>query len=196
MTAPSHTMTLPTVDDTLALGRALGALLRAGDLVILDGALGAGKTALTKGIAAGMGVSGVVMSPTFVLARVHRPDAAHPSSVPLVHVDAYRLSGAVELDDLDLDTDLHRSAVVVEWGAGVADGLAADRLTVEIAREADDSRTVRLLPARRRLGGPGRGGGVGRGGRRWGDSPRRACGQPPRNSRPRRAMIAAGRWWA
>ena len=86
------------------------------------------------------------MSPTFVIARVHRPDAAHPSSVPLVHVDAYRLSGAVELDDLDLDTDLHRSAVVVEWGAGVADGLAADRLTVEIAREADDSRTVRLYP--------------------------------------------------
>jgi tRNA threonylcarbamoyladenosine biosynthesis protein TsaE len=146
VTVPSHAVTLPTVDDTLALGRALGALLRAGDLVILDGALGAGKTALTKGIAAGMGVSGVVMSPTFVLARVHRPDDQHPSSVPLVHVDAYRLSGAVELDDLDLDTDLHRSAVVVEWGAGVADGLAADRLTVEIAREADDSRTVRLLP--------------------------------------------------
>ncbi len=138
---------LRTVDATLAFGRALGERLRAGDLVILDGALGAGKTALTKGIAVGMGVSGTVMSPTFVIARVHRPDAAHPSSVPLVHVDAYRLTGAIELDDLDLDTDLARAAVVVEWGAGVADGLSADRLLIEIDRNADDSRTIRLLPA-------------------------------------------------
>ena len=74
--------------------------------MILNGALGAGKTTLTKGIAAAWGCRASVMSPTFVIARVHRPDAAHPSSVPLVHVDAYRLTGAVELDDLDLDTDL------------------------------------------------------------------------------------------
>ncbi len=137
---------LRTVDDTLAFGRALGERLRAGDLVILDGSLGAGKTVLAKGIAAGMGVTGMVMSPTFVIARVHRPDAAHPSSVPLVHVDAYRLAGAVELDDLDLDTDLARAAVVVEWGAGVAHGLSEQRLLIEIDRNADDSRTVRLRP--------------------------------------------------
>lgn len=132
---------LRTLDDTLALGAALGRALRAGDVVILTGSLGAGKTALTKGIAVGLGVQGTVLSPTFVLARVHRPGPdARVGAVPLVHVDAYRLGGALELDDLDLDTDLARSAVVVEWGEGVADQLADDRLTIALERRPDDTR--------------------------------------------------------
>lgn len=140
------TITLDTVDATLALGRALGNRLRAGDLVILSGSLGAGKTTLTKGIAAGMGVAGRVTSPTFVIARVHRPDPDTPGRVPLVHVDAYRLAGPVELDDLDLDTDLDAAAVVVEWGEGVAEQLSSEHLIVELARLPDDTRTAALIP--------------------------------------------------
>jgi len=133
---------LDTPADTHALGIALGRRLRAGDLVILTGALGAGKTALTKGIAEGMGVTGLVTSPTFVLARVHHP--ATPDGSTLVHVDAYRLGGAPELDDLDLDTDLTAAAVVIEWGEGIAEQLADDRLTVERTRLPDDRRTAVL----------------------------------------------------
>lgn len=136
-------MLLPTPEDTLELGRALGALLRAGDLVILAGSLGAGKTALTKGIAAGMGVSGRVTSPTFVIARVH---PAGPGGVALVHVDAYRLAGAVELDDLDLDTDLTAAAVVVEWGDGVAEQLSDSYLVAALQRLPDDTRLATLTP--------------------------------------------------
>lgn len=132
---------LPTPESTHSWGRALGELLRAGDLVILSGSLGAGKTALTKGIAAGMGVAGKVTSPTFVLARVHPAGSA---GVGLVHVDAYRLSGAVELDDLDLDTDLTASAVVIEWGEGVAEQLSDSRLTVALQRLPDDTRQATL----------------------------------------------------
>ncbi len=134
---------LVTEADTLAFGGRLGALLRAGDLVILSGSLGAGKTVLTKGIAAGMGVVGIVMSPTFVIARVHRPRG---SGAPLVHVDAYRLAGALELDDLDLDTDLTSSVVVIEWGEGVAEQLAEDHLLIRLTRHPDDSRTAELVP--------------------------------------------------
>jgi tRNA threonylcarbamoyladenosine biosynthesis protein TsaE len=133
---------LDTPADTHALGVALGGRLRAGDLVILSGALGAGKTALTKGIAEGMGVTGLVASPTFVLARVHHPSA--PGGTTLVHVDAYRLGGALELDDLDLDTDLTAAAVVIEWGEGIAEQLADDRLTVDLTRLPDDRRTAVL----------------------------------------------------
>ena len=132
-------MQLPTPQDTDQLGRALGGVLRAGDLVILSGSLGAGKTALTKGIAAGLGVSGTVTSPTFVIARVH---PAGQSGIALVHVDAYRLAGAMELDDLDLDTDLTASAVVVEWGEGVAEQLSDTRLVVALQRLPDDSRVA------------------------------------------------------
>jgi len=138
------TIRLDTVEATLALGVALGRQLRAGDLIILSGSLGAGKTTLTKGIATGMGVSGRVTSPTFVIARVHRPDADSDRTVPLVHVDAYRLAGALELDDLDLDTDLNAAAVVIEWGEGVAEQLASDRLTIELVRMPDDTRTAEL----------------------------------------------------
>jgi tRNA threonylcarbamoyladenosine biosynthesis protein TsaE len=133
---------LPTADDTHALGERIGQVLRPGDLVILDGALGAGKTVLTKGIAVGMGVTGIVMSPTFVIARVHRP--ARADGTTLVHVDAYRLGGAPELDDLDLDTDLTGAAVVIEWGGGRAEQLADDHLLVRLERHPDDTRTARL----------------------------------------------------
>ena len=109
---------LPTVEDTEAFGRALATNLRAGDLVILTGDLGAGKTALTRGIGAGLGVRGPITSPTFVIARVHPSVVDGP---PLVHVDAYRLGGLTELDALDLDASLEESVTVVEWGHGVAD---------------------------------------------------------------------------
>ncbi len=141
MSPSSTTLTLRTLEDTLRLGRALGSRLLPGDLVILSGSLGAGKTALTKGIAAGMGVAGTVTSPTFVLARMHR---AANGGVPLVHVDAYRLAGSVEIDDLDLDTDLTAAAVVIEWGEGVADQLSPERLMVTLERLPDDSRLVTL----------------------------------------------------
>src|SRR6185437_15885969 len=119
-----------------ALGRSLAQLLRPGDLVILSGGLGAGKTTLTQGIGAGLGIRGPVTSPTFVIARVHPPlpgKAGGPRGAAgfrpaLVHADAYRLGSALELDDLDLDTDTAASVTVVEWGEGLAEGLAADRL--------------------------------------------------------------------
>ncbi|MGS2808762.1 tRNA (adenosine(37)-N6)-threonylcarbamoyltransferase complex ATPase subunit type 1 TsaE [Nocardia sp. MW-W600-9] len=137
---------LATVEDTEAFGRELAATLRAGDLVVLDGPLGAGKTALTRGIAAGLGVAGRVSSPTFIIARAHkagqRPDGT--PGVALVHVDAYRLAGDLdELDALDLDTDLHHAVVVVEWGKGVVEHLTERHLRVQLAREPEsDVRTV------------------------------------------------------
>ncbi|MEU0531832.1 tRNA (adenosine(37)-N6)-threonylcarbamoyltransferase complex ATPase subunit type 1 TsaE [Amycolatopsis tolypomycina] len=134
----------PTPEETMDFGRALGRVLRAGDLVLLAGPLGAGKTTLTRGIADGLGVGGRVSSPTFVLARVHPAGAA---GVPLVHVDAYRLGGDLsQLDDLDLDTDLERSAIVVEWGEGSAERLSDDYLVVRLDRREDDVREVTLEP--------------------------------------------------
>src|SRR3954464_13909590 len=113
------------------LGRRLAKLMRAGDLVMLNGELGAGKTTLTQGLGAGLGVRGDVTSPTFVIARVHPSLGDGP---PLVHVDAYRLGGVAELDDLDLDTSLDEAVTVVEWGEGIAEGLADDRVEVRIER--------------------------------------------------------------
>ena len=114
-----------------ALGRRVGSLLRRGDLVILSGELGAGKTTLTRGIGEGMGVRGPITSPTFVLSRVHPPEAPG-KDVPLVHVDAYRLGSPRELDDLDLDFD--GAAVVVEWGDGMLDDVADSWLRIRIER--------------------------------------------------------------
>ncbi len=123
---------LDDVTATRGLGARLARGLRAGDLVVLSGPLGAGKTALAQGLGAGLGVVGAVSSPTFVLARVHR------GPLPMVHVDAYRLRDAgaprLELDDLDLDADLPRSVVVVEWGEGLVEGLAEARLEVHLER--------------------------------------------------------------
>src|ERR1700729_681577 len=134
-------LTVFTAAEMRALGRSLATALRAGDLVILSGGLGAGKTTLTQGIGAGLGVRGPVTSPTFVIARVHPslvPSSGGPGGLParpgpaLVHADAYRLGSALELDDLDLDTDTATSVTVVEWGEGLAEGLSADRLEISI----------------------------------------------------------------
>lgn len=116
-------------DDMEELGRAFGAVLRAGDLLVLAGPLGAGKTTFTRGLAESLGVRGPVQSPTFVIARTHPSLVGGPA---LVHVDAYRLGSAAELDDLDLD--LERSVVVVEWGRGMAEALADQWWDVEIER--------------------------------------------------------------
>ena len=112
---------VPAAADMRALGQRLAALLRPGDLVVLTGPLGAGKTALTQGIGAGLGVQGRVASPTFVIARFHPP--AKPGGVALVHADAYRLGSLDEVDDLDLDADLDTSVTVVEWGEGLVEDL-------------------------------------------------------------------------
>ncbi len=116
-------------DGMRALGADLATHLAPGDVLVLDGPLGAGKTTFTQGIGAALSVRGCVTSPTFVIAR------SHPGPGPaLVHVDAYRLQGSVEVEDLDLDADLERSVTVVEWGAGKVEGLASDRLEVLIRR--------------------------------------------------------------
>ena len=144
---------LATPADTESLGRAVGARLRAGDVVVLSGPLGAGKTVLARGIGAGLGVRGPITSPTFVIAREH-PALPGSRGVPLVHVDAYRLGGIAELDDLDLDTDLLTAAVVVEWGEGLAERLADDHLLIRLQRRnsddnGDDGRIAQLSgPAR------------------------------------------------
>ena len=119
---------VPTAADMHELGRRLAAVLRAGDLVVLSGPLGAGKTTLVQGIGDGLGVRGPVTSPTFVIARVHPALGGGPG---LVHVDAYRLASVAEVDDLDLDASLDDCVTVVEWGEGLVEGLAADRLEVE-----------------------------------------------------------------
>jgi tRNA threonylcarbamoyladenosine biosynthesis protein TsaE len=135
-------LTVATAAQMRSLGRSLATVLRAGDLVLLSGGLGAGKTTLTKGIGDGLSVRGPITSPTFVIARVHPPlgsTAATGELRPaLVHADAYRLGSVLELDDLDLDTDAAASVTVVEWGGGLAEGLATDRLEITITpAEAD-----------------------------------------------------------
>lgn len=137
---------LPTEADTMELGARFGAELRVGDVVVLTGPLGAGKTMLAKGIAQGMDVDGAVTSPSYVLARVHPARrAGHPA---MVHVDMYRLldSGSTdllgELDSLDLDTDLDDAVVVVEWGEGLAERLSASHLDIRLERADDDTRTA------------------------------------------------------
>jgi tRNA threonylcarbamoyladenosine biosynthesis protein TsaE len=161
------TIALPTAADTRGFGRRLAAVLRAGDLVVLSGGLGAGKTTLTQGIGDGLGVRGPVTSPTFVIARVHPALGDGP---PLVHVDAFRLEGLAEVDDLDLDATLDEAVTVVEWGQGKVEDLSEDRLEVTVQRAedqvaadntsdiasdiasdvADEARTVSLRPVGRR----------------------------------------------
>ncbi len=122
---------VPDAEAMRSLGESLAEQLQAGDLVVLSGELGAGKTTFTQGIGAGLAVRGSVTSPTFVIAREHPPTNGGP---PLVHVDAYRLGGIDELDDLDLDTSLDEAVTVVEWGEGIAEGLAESRLEIRIIR--------------------------------------------------------------
>jgi tRNA threonylcarbamoyladenosine biosynthesis protein TsaE len=150
---PSRRVELPTVEDTHTWGARLGVLLRAGDLVVLTGGLGAGKTTLTQGIAEGLGVRGPITSPTYVIARVHPSLADGPD---LVHVDAYRLVGLAELDDLDLDASLECAVTVVEWGHGVAEQLSEDYL--EVTLRGHETRTVDLVGHGVRWTDPGAGG--------------------------------------
>lgn len=142
---------VPDADAMRAFGRALAQQVQRGDLLVLTGELGAGKTTFTQGLGEGLGVRGQVTSPTFVIARVHPSEVGGPE---LVHVDAYRLGGTAELDDLDLDTDLDEAVTVVEWGEGLAESLAESRLEVRIVRaltvdELDgesDPRRVEITP--------------------------------------------------
>ncbi|WP_156722969.1 tRNA (adenosine(37)-N6)-threonylcarbamoyltransferase complex ATPase subunit type 1 TsaE [Streptomyces apocyni] len=130
-------LTLHSPEEMRELGRRLAKLLRPGDLVMLTGALGAGKTTLTRGLGEGLGVRGAVTSPTFVIARVHPPLGDGP---PLVHVDAYRLGGGLdEMEDLDLDVSLPDSVIVVEWGEGKVEELSDDRLHLVIDRATGDA---------------------------------------------------------
>ena len=142
MTSSSLARQLPTSDDTFRLGRELGTLLRQGDLVVLTGPLGAGKTVFVQGVGAGLGVHGPVVSPTFVIARVHRD-----GRVPLVHVDAYRLGSLAEVDDLDLDVDVADSVLAVEWGAGLVEQLTDSRVEVQLTVTAEgEQRSAVLVP--------------------------------------------------
>jgi tRNA threonylcarbamoyladenosine biosynthesis protein TsaE len=129
---------VPTGEAMQALGELLATVLRAGDLVVLTGPLGSGKTTLAQGVGRGLRVRGTVTSPTFVIARVHPP--ADGDGPALVHADAYRLGGRLEVDDLDLDASLDDSVTIVEWGEGLVEALTEDRLEVHITRaEADDN---------------------------------------------------------
>ena len=132
-------------DQMRALGQRLGRSVHAGDVVVLTGELGAGKTTLTQGVGIGLGVRGDVTSPTFVIARVHPSLVDGPD---LVHVDAYRLGGIDELDDLDLDTSLDEAVTVVEWGAGLVEGLSDSRLEVTITRAIADTGSGQELDPR------------------------------------------------
>lgn len=139
-------MRCASADGTRALAARLAPLLRAGDVLVLTGGLGAGKTTFTQGLGEALGVRGPVTSPTFVIARVHPSLVGGPA---LVHVDAYRLDptdGALELDDLDLDADLAHCVTVVEWGAGLAERLSPDRLELELVTGPDEARTVTVTP--------------------------------------------------
>jgi tRNA threonylcarbamoyladenosine biosynthesis protein TsaE len=152
-------LTADTAQDTRRVGERLAEVLHVGDLLILSGDLGAGKTTFTQGLGEGLGVRGQVTSPTFVIARVHPSLVGGPA---LVHVDAYRLGGVDELDDLDLDTSLDEAVTVVEWGEGMAEGLAQTRLEVTITRSHGDSpspdadpRHLRVTPVGARWVGAG-----------------------------------------
>lgn len=134
---------IPDAEAMRRFGAGLAGELRAGDLVVLSGPLGAGKTTLVQGIGEGLGVRGPITSPTFVIARVHPSLTGGPE---LVHADAYRLGSVGEIDDLDLDAEVSEAVTVVEWGEGLVEGLTDDRLEIAIERSDDDHRTVRVRP--------------------------------------------------
>ncbi|TDW65827.1 tRNA (adenosine(37)-N6)-threonylcarbamoyltransferase complex ATPase subunit type 1 TsaE [Kribbella pratensis] len=139
-------LTVPTAEDMQAIAEQLAGQLRAGDLLVLSGDLGAGKTTFTQGLGVGLKVRGAVTSPTFVISRVHPSLSGGPA---LVHVDAYRLGGFAELDDLDLDASLEDAVTVVEWGHGIAEPLAQDRIEIVITRgddDTDETRALRITP--------------------------------------------------
>ncbi|MET1021746.1 MAG: tRNA (adenosine(37)-N6)-threonylcarbamoyltransferase complex ATPase subunit type 1 TsaE [Arthrobacter sp.] len=144
-----RTLDVRTADETHALAAGLGAQLRAGDLVVLTGELGAGKTTFTQGLGEGLGVRAGIISPTFVLVRIHPnlPGGPRPGGPDLVHVDAYRLGSASEIDDIDLENTLDSAVTVVEWGRGRVEHLSESRLEVDLVR----SRGAGVLPD---AGGP------------------------------------------
>ena len=125
------------------LGERIAGVLRAGDLVLLGGDLGAGKTTLAQGVGEGLGVRGPITSPTFVIARVHPSLVDGP---PMVHVDAYRLGGWDELEDIDVEATLDEAVTLVEWGEGMVEQLTDAHLRVRIDRREDDTRVVTLEP--------------------------------------------------
>lgn len=135
---------VPDAEAMRALGARLAAVCHAGDVVVLDGPLGAGKTTFTQGFAVGLGVEDPVTSPTFVISRVHR--ATHGPD--LVHVDAYRVGGLAELDDLDLDASVPDSITVVEWGEGMAERLGEQVIDVRIARDVAETSEHRMVRIR------------------------------------------------
>ena len=150
-------LVLPSAQDTRALGEALATLVRRGDVLLLVGDLGAGKTTLTQGLGSGLQVRGDITSPTFVISRVHPSLVGGPA---LVHVDAYRLGDEAELDDLDLDAYVEDAVTVVEWGEGIAEALSAGRLRVHLSRphgdeHTDESRTALVTPVGARWVGSG-----------------------------------------
>ncbi|GAA2848247.1 tRNA (adenosine(37)-N6)-threonylcarbamoyltransferase complex ATPase subunit type 1 TsaE [Paenarthrobacter ilicis] len=131
-----RTLKVTTAEQTHALAAALGGVLEAGDLLILTGELGAGKTTFTQGLGEGLGVRAGIISPTFVLVRIHPhlPDGPRPGGPDLVHVDAYRLGSAAEIDDIDLENTMDTSVTVVEWGRDRVEHLSESRLEVELYR--------------------------------------------------------------
>jgi tRNA threonylcarbamoyl adenosine modification protein YjeE len=144
-------MQVRDADEMHALGIRIGKKLKAGDLVVLVGPLGAGKTTLTRGVGEALGAIGNVSSPTFVIARTHR---RVNGEAPLVHVDAYRLGSADELDDLDID--FAKSIVLVEWGKGMLDDISENLLEVDIARDhtgESETRDVTITGSGQRWGG-------------------------------------------
>jgi tRNA threonylcarbamoyladenosine biosynthesis protein TsaE len=148
--APRWVMTLKvtTAEQTHALGAALAGVLRAGDLLVLTGELGAGKTTFTQGLGEGLGVREGVISPTFVLVRIHPnlPDGRNPGGPDLVHVDAYRLGSASEIDDIDLENTMDSAVTVVEWGRGRVEHLSDSRLEVELHRSLGGKSSAAGLP--------------------------------------------------
>jgi tRNA threonylcarbamoyladenosine biosynthesis protein TsaE len=133
---------IETTEEMMSLGESVSRVLTAGDLVLLIGPLGAGKTTLTRGVGKGLRAIGNVSSPTFVIARIHKREN---SDVPLVHVDAYRLGSPSELDDLDIP--FSQAIVLVEWGKGLTDGIADNWLEIEIARDTtgvSETRTIQI----------------------------------------------------
>ena len=119
-------------DQTRHLGEELAHHLRAGDLIMLRGGLGAGKTTLTQGIGRGLGVRGTVASPTFIVARVHPSLVGGPD---LIHADAYRIRDLDDLETLDLDSTIDQAVTVVEWGEGKTEAMSDSRLEIEVRRE-------------------------------------------------------------
>ena len=139
-------VSVPTTEDMHALGHDLALLVAPGDLILVNGELGAGKTQLAQGIGEGMRVVGAVISPTFVLSRIHPNSGDGPA---LVHADAYRLSSSEEIDDLDLESTMPGAVTIIEWGCGLAEHLSEDRLEIDIARSGDvedDTREVVVTP--------------------------------------------------